>query len=202
MPGIRQSGRGKVKSGFTLVEVLMVMAILGLVIIAGQLAPETARSETLYVIDRLLVGVYPDESLTGTALEVLPTGASLEILARQGEHIQVRTGNDIEGWVDSNYLMREKPAQLLLLEAETALEKTRERLQEAERQIRTLVAGGTGLVSSGISGAGFPSRSEPLPPPLTARQWIFLIFSFLLALSVGGLLIYGMIHRRYYLLDR
>nr|VFJ44112.1 MAG: SH3 domain protein [Candidatus Kentron sp. DK]VFJ50795.1 MAG: SH3 domain protein [Candidatus Kentron sp. DK] len=170
----------------------------------AETSAQTAGEETgemAYVIDRLLVGVYKDETLTGTALEVLPTGASMEILTRQEEIARVRTGNGIEGWVDNNYLMKEKPAQLLLLEAEAAHEKTKEVLREAERRLRELEAENPNLVSSGIS-FGFPSHAEPLPPPMTVRQWIFLIFSFLLALSVGGLIIYGVIHRRYYLLDR
>lgn len=106
-------------------------------IIAGLLGclPAMASAETAYVIDRLLVGVYKDRAQTGTALEILPTGASLEVLARKKDLVRVRTAAGIEGWLDGNYLMPEKPAQLLLLELEAAHEETKARLREAEARL-------------------------------------------------------------------
>ncbi|VFM95867.1 MAG: hypothetical protein BECKG1743D_GA0114223_101264 [Candidatus Kentron sp. G] len=157
---------------------------------AAQPAPETA-----YVIDRVLLGVYKDKKLSGTALEILPTGASLMVLSRDKKLAKVRTMSEIIGWVDANYLMAEKPAQILLMELEAAHEQTRRRLREARLELQEPAAGSaaTGTVKSRF---GF------LFPSLTYRQWILLTPLFLLVFFLGGYTTHLFIIRRYYLVKR
>jgi SH3 domain protein len=88
---------------------------------AFLLASAAAGAESAYVIDKLLVGVHEKPSLESAIVKVLPTGSALEVLERAGDMTQVR-GEGVEGWVDSAYLMSEKPAALRLaaLEQEIA----------------------------------------------------------------------------------
>ncbi len=71
-----------------------------------------SAAETVYVIDKLLVGVHEDRDLNSAIVKVLPTGTKLDVVQREGELAQVRDGDGTTGWVDSAYLMAEAPAQI------------------------------------------------------------------------------------------
>ena len=102
--------------------------------------PISGAAETAYVIDRLLVGVHEDKSLNSAIIKVLPTGTSLEILTRDGDFAQVRTTDGSIGWIDANYVMSEKPAQLVVVELEAEHKKILDRLEEAQARLRELTA--------------------------------------------------------------
>ncbi|MBT8447090.1 MAG: TIGR04211 family SH3 domain-containing protein [Gammaproteobacteria bacterium] len=89
------------------------------------LAAGNAGAEAVYVIDKLLVGIHENASLESAIVKVLPTGSELEVLERDGDMAHVR-GSGVEGWVDTTYLMNEKPAALKLaaLEQEVAALKS------------------------------------------------------------------------------
>ncbi|MBT8421306.1 MAG: TIGR04211 family SH3 domain-containing protein [Gammaproteobacteria bacterium] len=165
-------------------------------IVAGLLGclPGVVIAETAYVIDRVLVGVYKGKKQTGTTLEVLPTGASVEVLSRDADLARVRTADGVTGWVDANYLIPEKPAHLLLLELEATHEETTIQLRETERKLQALTAEGLSGQMQATSGTGFES--------LTYKQWAWLMLLFFLVFSLGGYLVRWVIHRRYYLVAR
>ncbi len=73
--------------------------------------PATA-ADTVYVIDKLLVGVHQDRDLNSAIIKVLPTGTKLEVVERDGELALIKDRDGISGWVDVAYLMKEAPAQL------------------------------------------------------------------------------------------
>jgi len=137
--------------------------------------PWAGFAETAYVTDRLLAAVYRDKAQDSTVLEVLPTGAALTVLSRDGDFARVRTASGIVGWVDVNYLMSEKPAQLVLME----LEAENDFFLELESRL------------------GFG-----LPRPSTKQKWGLLIFGFLLTFVLGGYLADRIIRHRYYLIER
>jgi uncharacterized protein YgiM (DUF1202 family) len=81
-----------------------------------------ARAETAYVSDDLILGVYSEKNQQGTRLTTLHSGASVEVLARDGEFAQVSLGNDKLGWVKASFLTAREPAAVRVkaLEAELA----------------------------------------------------------------------------------
>ncbi|MEQ8230381.1 MAG: hypothetical protein RKL32_01600 [Gammaproteobacteria bacterium] len=87
---------------------------LAFVCALAWLAPATA--ESVYVIDKLLVGIHAEKDLDSAIVEVLPTGTVLDVLERDGELARVSGPEGAEGWVDSAYLTAEKPAVLRLAE--------------------------------------------------------------------------------------
>nr|VFJ77650.1 MAG: SH3 domain protein [Candidatus Kentron sp. FW] len=173
-------------------------------IIIGLLAclPGMACAETAYVIDRLLAGIHKDKAQDSTVLEVLPTGSALEVISREEDFTRVRSANGIVGWIDTNYLMSEKPAQLLLMELEAIQEQTETELKEAKAQL--------GKLTEKASDNDFDFISEiearigfEIPLPSTAhRKWVLLILGFVLSFALGGYLTDRTICRRYYLVER
>lgn len=124
-------------------------------LLAALLLPVSAWSaETAYVIDRLLVGIHQEQDLNSTITKVVPTGTPLEVLERDGDFARVRAGDGVTGWVDASYIMKEKPAQVVVLELEKdrdrvekehedavhLLDRARQQLSEFESRVRDLEA--------------------------------------------------------------
>ena len=71
-------------------------------------------------------------------MSVLPSGTEVEVLKRDGALVHVRTASGSEGWVDAQYLSEEKPAALLLADAEAARTEAERALQAADERIQAL----------------------------------------------------------------
>jgi SH3 domain protein len=80
------------------------------IIVAVTLPPLTLATETVYVIDKLLVGVHKEADLNSAIAKVLPTGTKLDLLTRKGELAQIKDHEGAIGWVDNAYLMKDPPA--------------------------------------------------------------------------------------------
>ncbi len=78
------------------------------------LAAAPAMGETVYVDDTLRVGVRQNANSAEAPLEVVVTGAQLEVLERSGNYMRVRTPAGVEGWVGSMYVTSNPPARQLV----------------------------------------------------------------------------------------
>jgi SH3 domain protein len=79
-----------------------------------------ANAETLYVNDKLVVGVYPEMESENGKLANLETGDAVEELERQDKYVRVRLSDGREGWVRANYLSAQPPAIVRLKELQAA----------------------------------------------------------------------------------
>ena len=75
-----------------------------------------AQAEQLYIIDKLVVGVYPQAESEEGKLANLETGDAVEELERVDKHVRVRLSDGTEGWVKANYLTAQPPAIVRLKE--------------------------------------------------------------------------------------
>ncbi len=112
--------------------------LAALAILASLALPPGAGAETVYVIDRLAVGVHEDQQLTSGIIKVLPTGTRLEVLRRDANLVQVETEDGIVGWVDGDYVMSDRPAQLVLFELEREHANTLTELEAARAEVESL----------------------------------------------------------------
>lgn len=95
-------------------------------------------AETIYIIDHLAVGVHESKVLNSAIIKVLPSGTALEVVEREEEFVKVRTEEGLEGWVDKNYVMVDKPAVLALLELEAKHVDAVNALEVARAEIESL----------------------------------------------------------------
>jgi len=100
----------------------MKLRILILVIATLNWCNPAIAADTVYVIDKLLVGVHQDQDLNSAIIKVLPTGTKLDVVRRDGELALIKDPDGTSGWVDAAYLMVESPAQVKvdILSAENA----------------------------------------------------------------------------------
>lgn len=82
----------------------------------------SSMAETMYVTDKLILGVYGNSDGSGEQLRIVRSGAKLEILERIGRYARILTEDGDEGWVKTQYLVSEPPAVLRVGELEARLE--------------------------------------------------------------------------------
>ena len=80
-----------------------------------------SAAETMYVTDKLILGVYDNSEGSGQQISVVRSGAKLDIMERVGRYARIATESGEEGWVKSQYLVSEPPAILLVEELEAQL---------------------------------------------------------------------------------
>ena len=97
---------------------IAILAIMGLS--SGILHAEEIR----YVSDKLTLKMYKDSALS-QVLPSLKTGDRVVILKRDDGYVKVKMEDDTVGWVKGNYLEKEKPAALRLVEVQRELDDLR-----------------------------------------------------------------------------
>ena len=156
--------------------------------------------ETLYVTDKLLLGLYAKPDTSSDSLATLVSGTPLQLLERGKYFTRVRTSDGVEGWVKSAYLVDDKPPRLMLDEAQAAnasltkqLQQTREELQ-SEKSAATQAKAQLQQTQSDRAErsarlAQLESRNHQLQQRLAAGEesvpWYWLIATGVLCLLLG-----------------
>ena len=83
-------------------------------------------AETLYVTDRILLGVHQQASETSPILESITSGTKVTVIQRNESFVKIKLKNGKEGWVIASYLKKEKPATAELDSVYAQLQKSQE----------------------------------------------------------------------------
>lgn len=103
-------GRGSLKA----------LCVLALCLFASfAIAAEPFR----YVNDYLVINLRSGKGDEYRVIRTLPTGARLRVLEEDGDHLRVRTDDDIEGWVRGQYLRDTPVARDQLVSVQASLDK-------------------------------------------------------------------------------
>lgn len=78
--------------------------------VALLFAATPVLAETLYVTDRILLGVHQMPSEQSPVITSIASGASVTVLLRNENFLRVRTADGQEGWVSTKFLKKEQPA--------------------------------------------------------------------------------------------
>lgn len=127
-----------------------------LVPVIWLLAASTAFAETLYVTDKVTVGLRADVTPNAAVLGTVSTGTALEVLERNGAMVRVRTANGVEGWVEQTVLISQPPAAEQLKSLRTELGRARTQLANVQgelEKVRTAPKPDTGKIEADLAGA-------------------------------------------------
>lgn len=113
-------------------------ALLGALLAGALLAAHAAAAQTLYVDDRLQIGVHESPSAASTISELIASGTALEVLERNEQMVRVRTEAGAEGWVDLRYLSEQPPGRTLVQALESQLSGAQAALAEAQAKMVAL----------------------------------------------------------------
>ena len=67
-------------------------------------------AETLYVTDRILLGVHQEAQEDSVLVKSIVSGTAVEVVGNQGAFSKVKLKDGTEGWVSTGFLKQEKPA--------------------------------------------------------------------------------------------
>ncbi len=87
--------------------------------------PMASSAETLYVSDRLVIGLRSDITDNATIVRSVETGTVLEVLERHGTRARVRSADGVEGWVEERYLSAQPPIRARVAELEGEIKRLR-----------------------------------------------------------------------------
>jgi SH3 domain protein len=103
----------------------------------------SAYAETLYVTDRILLGVHQTPSEQSPVITSIASGTPVTVLLRNDNFLRVRTADGQEGWVSSKFLKKEQPAgaeldalQAKLHEEQANNQKLNTDLDRVERELQ------------------------------------------------------------------
>ncbi len=91
--------------------------------------PFAALAETAYVTDNLRLGLHQATDTSDRAFRTLESGQELEIISRDRNYASIRLPDGVQGYVKAAYLVSEKPARLIVAEAQSANEKLQQELE-------------------------------------------------------------------------
>ena len=115
----------------------------GISILLLMLFAPALWANSLYVTDRILLGVHKSASNDSPLLQSVPSGTSLEVLAEENNFKKVRLPNGTQGWVDEAFLVNEQPApaqyDILLAKhkrTQKQLAALQQKLKKTERELQ------------------------------------------------------------------
>lgn len=103
----------------------------------------TSLAETLYVTDRILLGIHQQADENSPILQTIASGTPVEVVQKQDSFVQIKLADGTQGWVSASYLKKEKPATAeldtvyaKLQQSQETSKKLTEELNKLEREIQ------------------------------------------------------------------
>jgi hypothetical protein len=115
-----------------------------------------AQTETLYVIEQLVVSVSTEPDGAGERVDQIKSGDRVEVLEKQDDQSHVRLSSGQEGWVRSSYLSATPPLREQLKTRTDELEKLRAEKAKLETELAS------------AKKAASAAAAAPAPSPVTA----------------------------------
>ncbi|MDF1818973.1 MAG: hypothetical protein P1U54_10060 [Immundisolibacteraceae bacterium] len=102
-----------------------------------------AIGQPAYVIDSLWIGVNSEPDGTGTTLQIIHTGAEIDVETINDGQAKIETAEGVVGWVDASYLAKDPPLAeqfrtitVELDEKDKALSRALNRLDQLESSLQ------------------------------------------------------------------
>ena len=108
--------------------------IIRLVCAVFGFLPLLVAAETVYVTDKLRLGLHEAFDTSGPSIQTLDSGQELEILSRDRNYAHVRLPDGVEGYVKAAYLVDAKPAKLIVAETQAESDRLRGELEDLRQQ--------------------------------------------------------------------
>lgn len=96
----------------------------------------TAQAETVYVAERIRIGMRAEVVETSAVVKTIETGVPLEVVERFDRFVHVRDPQGIDGWLEARFLTPDPPARLQLANLQEELTKNRGSTAEVLAQLK------------------------------------------------------------------
>jgi len=95
---------------------------------------QSVFAKTLYVTDRIMLGVHQEAEANSTLITSIPSGSVVNVTDTDGDFSKVKLGNGTVGWVLSSYLLKEKPAVAELDDLSAKYQQANELARKSEKE--------------------------------------------------------------------
>ena len=95
-----------------------------------------AQAETVYVAERIRIGMRAEVVETSAVVKTIETGVPLEVVERLDGFVRVRDPQGIEGWLEARFLTPDPPVRLQLAKLQEELTKNRGPTAETLAQLK------------------------------------------------------------------
>lgn len=128
--------------------------------------PLTVLAETVYIDDKVMVGLHQDKDIDSAIIKLLPGGAALEVLKRDTPLTQVKEPGGASGWISNHHLVDSAPGRTQVLQAQ-------EKLARLESELSALKDGQGAMPASDTDNqklAALSKENEELKQQLQSEQ--------------------------------
>ncbi|MDO8705951.1 MAG: TIGR04211 family SH3 domain-containing protein [Sulfuricaulis sp.] len=95
-----------------------------------------AQAETVYVAERIRIGMRAEVVETSAVVKTIETGVPLEVVERFDRFVHVRDPQGTEGWLEARFLTPDPPTRLQLAKLQEELTKNRGPTAETLAQLK------------------------------------------------------------------
>jgi SH3-like domain-containing protein len=181
-------------------------AALALGALAAGLTMAAPASESLYVVEQLVVNVNSAPDASGERIATVKSGERVEVLERVRDQVHVRLGNGSDGWIRAGYLSADEPLRARLIQRDAEVAQLREEVSGLQGELSAARAaaaagdaGANGTAAAPAAAARGSEDAAAAPPAAGAlftpaaderplRVWPWALGSALLALCLGFVL--------------
>ena len=131
-----------------------------------------ANAESLYVSDKLVIGVFSEANQESEKLASLESGDSVEVLEKAEGYMRVRLADGREGWIKSSYLTTQAPAILRVKQLEKEQRaSSKEVPPQIAEQLKQLQEQNNSLKNelNSLKQTAASLRAEPLSEPKVSK---------------------------------
>jgi hypothetical protein len=107
--------------------------VMGLVML-GMIT--TAQAETVYIAERIRIGLRAEIPETSAVVKTIDTGTPLVIIERFDKLTRVRDPQGAEGWIETRYLSTEPPARLQYAKLQDELATSHSQVNAVQAQLK------------------------------------------------------------------
>ncbi len=86
------------------------------------LLASVAQAEIVYVIDELKIGLHENATINSPIMKLVPSGTELTVIERNDDLVHVEEPEGVRGWINSKYLVSNKPGKARVNELEKEIE--------------------------------------------------------------------------------
>ena len=105
------------------------------VVLTVVLCSTASLANSAYITDKISVDIRSDKSVKGERIKSLPSGTSVDVLARENNYAKVRTRDNVEGWVEAKYLTNEKPTQIEYLQLAVKYKEAQAKIEDYQTRL-------------------------------------------------------------------
>lgn len=92
---------------------------------------ESVFADTRYVSDQLTVSVRDGQNPSDTVLGYIKTATPVDIIEEKGDFSKIKTEDGLEGWVQTKYIVSEKPKAMIIEDLKNEIQKLNDKFESS-----------------------------------------------------------------------